>query len=98
MTFSCDRDQYLVSTIQSNLHLKNGNVCILTRPALASLQFKGLATKRIKVNRTIHKGTYDALKIINLKLITPRLIFMVSSIFTETIHSVMSLTIIYVYG
>ena len=51
----CDRDQYLFSmiTIESDLHLKSSEVCIITRSTLASLLFKGLATKHTTVKWTI---------------------------------------------
>ena len=37
---------------QSNLHVKSSNVCIIIRSTLASLLFKGLATKHATVKRT----------------------------------------------
>ena len=46
----CDRGQYLVSMITNkNLHLRSSNFCIITRSPLASLLFKGLATKHVTV-------------------------------------------------
>ena len=43
----------LLAWWQSHLHLKSGKVCIITRSPLASLLFKGLATKHITVKWTI---------------------------------------------
>ena len=37
-------------------YLKSSKVCIITRSSLASLLFKGLATKHTTVKWTIHKG------------------------------------------
>ena len=46
----CDRGQYLVSMITNkNLHLRSSNFFIITRSPLASLLFKGLATKHVTV-------------------------------------------------
>ena len=50
---SCDIDQYLFSILQTSLHLKGSKVCIMIRSPLASLLFKGLATKHATVNWTI---------------------------------------------
>ena len=43
----------LLAWWQSHLHLKSRKVCIITRSPLASLLFKGLATKHVTVKWTI---------------------------------------------
>ena len=55
----CDGDQYLVGMITKYLHLKSSNVCNITRSPLASLLFKGLATKHATVKWTTGENLND---------------------------------------
>ena len=95
-----NRNQYLVSTVtkwfifekQQRLYHNKATL------SLTPIQRLGNQAHHYDIDyRKKHKGTYDALKIINLKWITSKLIFNVWFIFIKTIHSVMSLTIINVY-
>ena len=52
----CDRDQYLVSVITKQFTLKSSKVFIITCSSLASLLFRGLATKHETVKCAIQSN------------------------------------------